>query len=375
MSNTRQLDLLQGILNSNMQISQSLEKLVNLLTPISNETADLKNCISLGFKSIVNNIPKNESNIADLNLHNELQSRQNKDELDKKLNLEQSKIKNWKTSLNKLKHHHFQMLRNRGLSEKYMEYCASCDTDGKGTFLPWKFRPLEIKAEPSDQQDLRISAAFQQLKYEAKLMISRANNHEKLVKEIQDQITSTINEEFASIIAQHLITRWFNEIDVILKKNNEIWSKKLADFISKENEDAIFIKERSPTKDKGKKKKASNDNNTNQASNNLGIRNSNKRGRSRGRGMPNNNRQRTSSNSRNETNFIDGNNVYGQVNRTSNERGRGQGRGRNRGRGRQHNNSQRDSSSSMSRTTLSSDGTPQRTVSFLGTSEEHPIIP
>lgn len=149
---------------------------------------------------------------------------------------EKSKISDWSNALKIRYNHYMKYTRNITMSELYNNYCTpSVDNDYNiGKFLPRKFRIKFIQNEPTDESNLRLQLAFQNMKTESMLMEKHSVINFNSFKNVDSKMNDSIKTFSAGPIGVELCKLWADECQQGEQKVIEIWRKKREWFTNNE---------------------------------------------------------------------------------------------------------------------------------------------
>lgn len=189
--------------------------------PSRSQDATNNNFVLTGLKEKLDDMCKEITGLANYNLIDETNQL--------KIEEEAYKIRRtftvWKRLLNQRKQNFWNCLKTRNISNLYDQYLADEDK-----FLPRKFRPHHIPQEPQDQQEERIRVAFETMRAEQRILLSKSEKFKSKFQEVDDDMLQKIGTRSSSKIQEKLQELWRKECQMEEEKSEKIWEKKAAWF-------------------------------------------------------------------------------------------------------------------------------------------------
>lgn len=150
---------------------------------------------------------------------------------------EKLKVPNWGDNLKVRYDHYLKYIRCKTLSELYMNYATPVNPESNiGRFLPKKYRPKSIPNEPMACLNIRISAAFDQLKSDARVMNEWLAINQNEIAGIDQKMLDIIKEYANGLLGESLKQLWYEETKKGENNCISIWEEKKKWFVEQEND-------------------------------------------------------------------------------------------------------------------------------------------
>ena len=93
--------------------------------------------------------------------------------------------------------------------------------------MPRKFQPVRIDNEDPKELTIRRRGAVERFKCEAALLSARGERHAKNFQRIDEQMKSSLEENYPNKIAKYLIRRWDEDCKREEQKSKELYAKNI----------------------------------------------------------------------------------------------------------------------------------------------------